>query len=62
MRKQRVAIDGTTSGWVSVKSDVPQGTMVLGPLMLFIYINDIGEDVLSVLKLLRTYTEQFHLQ
>ena len=47
MRKQRVAIDGTTSGWVSVKSDVPQGTMVLGPLMLFIYINDIGEDVLS---------------
>ena len=62
MRKQRVAIDGTISGWVSVKSGVLQWTTVLGPLMFFIYINDIGEDVLSILKLLQTYTEQFHLQ
>ena len=50
MRKQRVAIDGITSGWVSVKPGVPQG-MVLGLLMFLIYINDIGENVLFVLKL-----------
>ena len=48
-RKQRVVIDGITSRWVSVKSGVPQGT-VLGPLMFLFYINDIGDNVLSKLK------------
>ena len=39
-------MNGKTSRWVSVKSGVPQGT-----LMFLIYINDIGENVLSMLKL-----------
>ena len=53
--------DGIASDRVSVKSGVSQG-MVLGLLMF--YINDIGENVLSVLKFLwmtTSYSEQFHL-
>ena len=46
----RVALDGSFSDFVPVHSRVPQGT-VLGPLMFFLYTNDISEHLNSPLWL-----------
>ena len=49
-RTQQVVVDGEFSCLASVRSGVPQGT-VLGPLMFLIYVNDIADDVSSSLRL-----------
>ena len=49
-KSQSVVVIGTYSSQAMVKSGVPQGT-VLGPLMFLLYINDIGNEINSNLRL-----------
>ena len=49
-RKQRVSVNGKYSAWEKMISGIPQGT-VLGPLLFVIFINDLPEDIESLIYL-----------
>ena len=57
-RRQRVVVDGEVSSWKSILSGVPQGS-VLGPILFFVYINDLEEGVTGKLLKLADYTKLF---
>ena len=57
-RKQAVVLHGSRSDYLTVPAGVPRGS-VLGPLLFLIYINDIVEDIESVIKLFADDTSMY---
>ena len=57
-RKQRVTLNGQLSSWTSIEAGVPQG-LILGPLLLLIYINDLSDDLITNVKLFADDTSLF---
>ena len=57
--KHRVLIIGEKSQWLNVYSGVPQDT-VIGPIISFIYINDLPTSIKSKLKIFAHDTQMAH--
>ena len=57
-RKQRVVLNGFSSDYSSIDSGYPLGS-VLGPLLFFIYINDLEKNIKSNVKIFADDTMLF---
>ena len=47
---KRVKINSATSSLLSVNAGIPQGSM-LGSILFLVYVNDIAENLLSLVRL-----------
>ena len=47
-RQQRVILNGQESEWLTIKSGVPEGS-VIGPLFLYVYILTIYQIIYSLM-------------
>ena len=59
-RYQRVVINGQHSDWAPILAGVPQGS-ILGPLLFLIYINDLPDNLNSLVKLFAHDTSLFSM-
>ena len=57
-KKQRVVFNGQYSSWASIETGVLQGS-ILGPLLFFIYVNDLSDDLATNVKLFADDTSLF---
>ena len=57
-RQQRVVLNGQFLSWTKVNAGVPQGS-ILGPLLIFIYINDMPIGLQSNSQLFADDTSLF---
>ena len=59
-RFQHVLLNSQASSWSPIPASVPQGS-ILGPLFFLIYINDLGNNISSTVKLFPDNTSIFSI-
>ena len=57
-RSQAVVLKGNKSAYLPISAGVPQGS-VLGPILFLVYINDITNDIESIIKLFADDTSMY---
>ena len=57
-RQQRVVLNGQLSNWTPILAVVLQGS-ILGPLLFLIYVNDLRDNLNSLIKLFADETSLF---
>ena len=57
-KKQRVVLNGQTCSWANITTGVPKES-ILGPVLFLIYVNDLPDCLIFIVKLLSDGTSLF---